>query len=88
MKSQPFYGGNIIGKIWSVQVSDEWKSSILTGYKISDTLIDELVDNDVRFIMFIDPERGRYTSSIEDWLDNAVWDDGENHLLQSKMTHG
>lgn len=88
MRTEPFYGGNILGKIWTVQVTDEHKSDIMSGYVLTDTVIDELVDKDVRFIVFIDKERGRYTSTVEDWLDNAVWKDGENHLLQSKMTHG
>jgi hypothetical protein len=88
VKTQPFYGGTIVGKSWNVPLTDEYKSDILNGYRLSDSIIDELVDLDVMLIVFIDKERGRYTSTIEDWIDNSVWKDGENHLLQSKMSRG
>jgi hypothetical protein len=60
-------------------------SKLFAGYKLPDYTLDELVDADVETVVFYDPNRGRYVSSLEDWQDYGVADDGYTHLRQSRM---
>lgn len=86
MKTKHVYGGSISGRIFTVTVTDEWMSETLMGYVLHN--LDELVEDGVQWVMFVDPNRGRYTSSIEDWLEHSVLHNGAWHLSQSHMTRG
>jgi len=65
--------------------ADPYLSDMFAGYKLPDSVLDELVDADVETIVFIDPNRGRYVSSLDDWQDSGVADGWHTHLRQSRM---
>lgn len=65
--------------------TDPYLSDMFAGYKLPDSVLDELVDENVDTIVFIDPNRGRYVSSVEDWQDYGVADGWFTHLRQSRM---
>jgi hypothetical protein len=71
-----------------VILTDAWRSSKFTGYYISDEVFEALIDAGVDTIVFVDPNRGRYTSTIDDWQEYGVYDDDGVHLRQSWMTYG
>jgi hypothetical protein len=66
-------------------VNDTVTSDMFAGYKLSDATLDQLVDEGYDLIMFVDPNRGRYLSSIEDWQEFGVADGWNTHLRQSRM---
>lgn len=82
------YGGTIVGDTFTVQLTDEWRSGVVSGYRIPVEVFDKLVDEGIEWTVFIDPNRGRYTASIDDWLDYSFYEDDERHLSQSRMTRG
>ena len=82
------YGGTLSGSTWTVQATDGWRSSKFTGFAISDEVLEALIDAGVELIVFVDPNRGRYTSSIDDWQEYGVDDDDVTHLRQSWMSYG
>lgn len=86
MKTKHLFGGSISGRIFTVNVTPEWMSGEVVGYTLVN--LDELVDEGVQWVVFVDPNRGRYTSSIDDWLEYSILEDGRWHLRQSYMTRG
>lgn len=73
-------------KTVTYNITDDVMSQMFAGYKLPDYTLDELVDADVETLAFVDPNRGRYVSSLEDWQDYGVADDnGYTHLRQSRM---
>ncbi len=72
-------------KIVTYQIDDTNMSHMFAGYKLPDSTLDELVDADIETVVFVDPNRGRYVSSLEDWQDYGVADNGDTHLRQSRM---
>lgn len=83
-------GGSLSGKTWSIHVTDKERSTLFDGYTLPDDVFDQLVDHDVEYIVFIDPNRGRYTSTVEDWQSFGVQDgrSPDTHLRQSWMDRG
>jgi hypothetical protein len=86
--SANFFGGRLRGDVWTVMINDSWRSSKFTGYKIEYEVFEALIDAGVDTIVFVDPNRGRYTSSIEDWQEYSVLYDDFFHLRQSWMDYG
>ncbi len=74
-------------KTYTIPVDDSVMSDIFAGYVLPDATLDRLVDEGYDQIMFVDPARGRYVSSIEDWQDYGVPDSDTlaTHLRQSRM---
>lgn len=66
----------------------EHLSDILIGYAIDEDVFDAFVDDNVDYIVFIDPNRARYSSTVDDWLDYGTRTDGCIHLGQSRMSRG
>lgn len=83
-------GGSLSNKTWNIHVTDNERSTLFDGYVLSDDVFDQLVDSDVENIVFIDPNRGRYTSTVEDWQEFGVQDGRSQytHLRQSWMDRG
>lgn len=69
-------------------VTDEWKSEKFTGFKIPFEVFDALVDAGVETIVFVDPNRGRYTSTVEDWQAFGAEYGDSWHLRQNWMARG
>ena len=88
MGSTEFYGGSLNRQTWTVLVTDGWRSGKFAGYSISDEVFEALIDAGVETVVFVDPNRGRCTSTIEDWQDYSVRDDDSLHLRQSWMSYG
>ena len=82
------YGGAKSGDTWTVQVTDGWRSSKFTGFQISNEAFEALIDAGIEYVVFVDPNRGRYTSSIDDWQEFGVDEDDVIHLRQSWMSYG
>ncbi len=87
-EEESFYGGKILGTAWITDMDDSYMSDIVTGFRVSESVIEALVDENVETLVFVDDGRGRYTSSIEDWQDYAVADGDFRHLRQSRMSRG
>lgn len=87
-EEQTFYGGTILGSAWIIDMDDSLMSDIVTGVRMSESVIESLVDEGIETLVFVDDERGRYISSIEDWQDYAVAEGDFRHLRQSRMTRG
>lgn len=84
--------GRIRNRNYEIVVTDREKSDKLAGYRLSDEIIEQLIDQNVENIVFVDLNRGRYTISLEDWLEYRVWDDLTadpfQHVAQSHMDRG
>lgn len=82
--------GRIRGQNFEIIVNDAVRSDKLNGFRLGDSVIEQLVDQDVEMIVFIDLNRGRYSISLEDWLEYRVWDDASQfqHVAQAKMSRG
>ncbi len=74
-----------MNKVKTIQATDEYRSSLFAGYHLPSAMIDGLVDEGFETIVFLDPNRGRYVSTLDDWLDYGVERDGDIHLRQSRM---
>lgn len=70
--------------------AEDRMSSLFAGYTLTDLELDGFVDQGIEFIVFLDPNRGRYTSTISDWQDYGVSDPTLPivHLRQSRMDRG
>ena len=88
MSPTSFYGGSLNGGTWTVIVGELWRSPKFAGFHIPDEVFEALIDAGAETVVFIDPNRGRYTSTIEDWQDYGIDDDGSVHLRQSWMVYG
>lgn len=90
MSPKLFLDGSLKGTVWSVHITEAHKASKFEGYRLPDSTISQLVDAGAETIVFIDPNRGRYTSEIDDWYEFGVWDEfsGEVALRQSWMARG
>lgn len=71
--------GYVRNGVWSVHVTSEYRSKMFAGYRLPEAELFQMVDANVEYTLFIDPERGRYTANIEDWLDNSVSDKTYQH---------
>ncbi len=71
-----------------IDVDDAHMSGLVIGYRLSDTELDGFVDQGIEFIVFLDPNRGRYTSTVEDWQNYGVPTETDIHLRQSRMSRG
>lgn len=82
--------GKLRNNNYYITVNENVMSDKLIGYRLSDSLVEMLVDNDVENIVLIDKDRGRYTISLEDWLEHRVWSsvDQWQHVAQSRMSRG
>lgn len=91
MKSSRIGDGHVIGnKIVFDAYDDEYKSDRFEGYRLPDYTMNQIVDAGIDFIVFLDPNRGRYTISVDDWLDYAVDSEYDQwtHCRQSWMDRG
>lgn len=89
MKVEEVYGGSLQGDTLTIRVTPDVMSSQTTGYRFPVSTLDAIVeDGRVAWIIFVDPNRGRYTSDIEDWVEHSVLYDDGWHLSQRNMTHG
>lgn len=80
------YGGLVLSDSWVIDVSDEYRSGLVDGYRLPEWVFEALVDENIETLAFVDSGRGRYTSSVEDWQDYGVLDDEFRHLRQSRMS--
>lgn len=82
--------GRIRAKNYEIVITDAVRSPKLAGYQLASDIVEQLVDRDVENIVFVDLNRGRYTISLEDWLDYRVWDEItlNQHVAQSHMDRG
>jgi hypothetical protein len=87
---QYFGDGRIRSNNFEIVVTDRVKSDKLVGYRLPASLIERLIDENVDNIIFVDPNRGRYTISLDDWLDYRVWGDTDQyqHVSQGFMDRG
>ena len=90
MKQTYVADGRLRNGTWTIVLTDAHKSNKLTGYRLPESTIDELIEHDVEYIVFVDLNRGRYTISLEDWLDCRVWAEGDHwqHVSQSRFDRG
>lgn len=90
MSPKIFLGGSLKGAVWTTHVTDVERAGKFEGYRLPASTIQQLVDAGAETIVFIDPNRGRYVSEIDDWYEFGVWDDidGEVSLRQSWLTRG
>ena len=72
-------------KTVTIPITDEIKSGMFAGYRLPVEEIDGYIDDLIELIVFYDPNRGRYVSSIDDWQENGVDDGSHLHLRQSYM---
>lgn len=73
-------------KAYTLNVNAIRMSDMFAGYVLTDDTLSWLVDEDYDTVVLIDPNRGRYVSDVEDWLDYGVPDGhGQTHLRQSRM---
>lgn len=74
-------------KVKTIMVDDAHRSNLFAGYRLSETELYTMVDDGVDLVVFVDPNRGRYISAIEDWQDHFVDDPvtEHRHLRQSLM---
>lgn len=90
MKQQYVEDGRLKNGTWTIMATDRHKSNKLDGYRLSDITVETLIDQDVEYIVFVDLNRGRYTISMDDWLEYRVWSqtDQWQHVAQSRFTRG
>lgn len=81
--------GVLVGSYYTVNAYDDhYKSGKFAGYRLQSDVVDQLVDLDADWIVFLDPNRGRYTISLEDWQDYRIIDGEWEHVRQSRMSLG
>lgn len=85
--------GRLKNGVFTLIVTDQFKSNKLSGYRLSDEIIGQLMENDVEFIVFVEvdgPRKGRYTIDLEDWLDYRLWSEGDQwqHVARSRFDRG
>ena len=76
-----------MSKVKTIIVDEAHRSGLVTGFRLSEQELYTLVDEGVDLVVFVDPNRGRYISAIEDWQDRSVADpmSEHRHLRQSYM---
>ena len=85
--------GRLKNGVFTVVVTDQFKSDRVAGYRLPDQTIEQLIEenaNDICFVEVDGPKRGRYTISMEDWLDYRVWSDKDQwqHVSRSFFARG
>lgn len=90
MSEQQLSDGVIRNGTYFLTVTDKYKSSKVAGYRLSDWIIETLIDEAVEDLVFVDPNRGRYTISLDDWMEHRIWSDHDQwqHVPQSRMARG
>lgn len=85
-----YLGGEIRNNTYTLTAEDRHRSHLFPGFTLPSYILHNLGNEGVENIVFIDPNRGRYTSTLEDWIDSGVEDPAKmwTHLNQSRMTRG
>jgi acyl CoA:acetate/3-ketoacid CoA transferase alpha subunit len=71
-----------------INVYSEHMSELFPGFKLPSSIVDGLVDQGVTMLVFVDPNRGRFSISMDDWIDYRVIDNVYDHIRQSRMDRG
>ena len=89
-KIEHVHDGRVQNHTFFLTVADRHRSDKLSGYRLPDATIEDLTERGVEYITFVDVNRGRYTISLEDWIESRVWSDTDQwqHVSQTFMTRG
>lgn len=90
MSPRIFLGGSLKGSVWTAHITDDERAAVFEGYRLPASTIQQLVDAGAETLVFVDPNRGRYVSEIDDWYEFGVWEDNDGivALRQSWMSRG